>query len=80
MNGLQHQLNEDQIKQIAKKAHGFVGADLGALSNEAAHICLKRSVEAGFTFENKFQITVSSKSPHTPSAHTSLTGQPMYTL
>lgn len=34
-----------QVQQLAVVTHGFVGADLAALCNEAALVCLKRYVK-----------------------------------
>lgn len=39
---MEHSLSELQIQQLAMSTHGFVGADLAALCNEAALVCLRR--------------------------------------
>ncbi|KAJ8449759.1 hypothetical protein Cgig2_001415 [Carnegiea gigantea] len=41
---MQNALEEKQIEHLANFTHGFVGADLVALSNEAAMVCLRRCV------------------------------------
>jgi len=41
---MQSALEEKQIEHVANFTHGFVGADLVALSNEAALVCLRRCV------------------------------------
>ena len=42
--GLRHALTEEQIAALARAAHGFVGADIAALCNEAAMAALRRHV------------------------------------
>ncbi|KAK1571256.1 hypothetical protein Q3G72_014164 [Acer saccharum] len=37
-----HSLSDRQIQYLAMATHGFVGADLAALCNEAALVCLRR--------------------------------------
>lgn len=39
---MDHSLSESLIQNIAMTTHGFVGADLAALCNEAALVCLRR--------------------------------------
>lgn len=41
LSEVDHTLSESQIEHLATVTHGFVGADLGALCNEAALICLR---------------------------------------
>ncbi|KAL2895819.1 hypothetical protein RDABS01_000817 [Bienertia sinuspersici] len=41
-----HSLSFAQIQQLAVATHGFVGADLAALSNEAAMFCLRRVTQS----------------------------------
>nr|TKW00232.1 hypothetical protein SEVIR_8G095200v2 [Setaria viridis] len=42
--GVRHSLNDDELKSIALETHGFVGADLAALCNEAAMCALRRYI------------------------------------
>ncbi|OIW03208.1 hypothetical protein TanjilG_21840 [Lupinus angustifolius] len=41
LSEVDHSLSESQIEHLATVTHGFVGADLAALCNEAALICLR---------------------------------------
>lgn len=38
---MEHSLSDVQVQQLATATHGFVGADLAALCNEAALVCLR---------------------------------------
>ena len=76
--GLRHNLTEYQFQEISKNAHGFVGADLAALCNEAAFNCLRRTIERNLTVADEDEIWVSShllrdflfvKSPVTHTIH-----------
>ncbi|KAK7336417.1 hypothetical protein VNO77_16958 [Canavalia gladiata] len=42
LSEMDHSLSQLQIEHLATVTHGFVGADLAALCNEAALICLRR--------------------------------------
>lgn len=42
LSEVHHSLNDQQIKDLATVTHGFVGADLAGLCNEAAFICQRR--------------------------------------
>ncbi|KAH7521272.1 hypothetical protein FEM48_Zijuj07G0015400 [Ziziphus jujuba var. spinosa] len=42
LGGMDHTLLEMQVQHLARVTHGFVGADLAALCNEAVFICLNR--------------------------------------
>ncbi|XP_015573599.2 calmodulin-interacting protein 111 isoform X1 [Ricinus communis] len=42
----EHSLSDLQVQHLAVATHGFVGADLAALCNEAALICLRRYVKS----------------------------------
>ncbi|CAO2146139.1 unnamed protein product [Urochloa humidicola] len=42
--GVNHSLNGEELKSIAIETHGFVGADLAALCNEAAMCALRRYI------------------------------------
>ncbi|GAV86942.1 LOW QUALITY PROTEIN: AAA domain-containing protein, partial [Cephalotus follicularis] len=42
LSEMKHSLVHLQVQQLATTTHGFVGADLAALCNEAALVCLRR--------------------------------------
>ncbi|KAL5732649.1 hypothetical protein ACOSP7_032004 [Xanthoceras sorbifolium] len=42
LNDTEHSLSDLQVQHLAMATHGFVGADLAALCNEAALVCLRR--------------------------------------
>ncbi|KAF8395748.1 hypothetical protein HHK36_019699 [Tetracentron sinense] len=42
---MDHSLVDMQVQHLASTTHGFVGADLAALCNEAAYVCLRRYVK-----------------------------------
>lgn len=42
MNKLNHNLNNDELESVAQMCHGYVGADLELLVQEAALVCVKR--------------------------------------
>ncbi|GAA0186000.1 primary active transporter [Lithospermum erythrorhizon] len=44
---MEHSLSLTDIQNIATTTHGFVGADLAALCNESALVCLRRYVGSG---------------------------------
>lgn len=46
MRGICHGLGDAEVAALAAAAHGFVGADLAALCNEAALAALRRAVAA----------------------------------
>lgn len=46
LKGLKHSLTEENIDDLAAAAHGFVGADLAAICNEAAMAALRRHISA----------------------------------
>ncbi|CAO2831573.1 unnamed protein product [Amaranthus hypochondriacus] len=46
LDKMEHSLSSSQIQNLAVVTHGFVGADLAALSNEAAMVCLRRCIQA----------------------------------
>ncbi|KAF5191425.1 Atp-dependent zinc metalloprotease ftsh [Thalictrum thalictroides] len=46
LHDLDHSLEDTQIQHLASNAHGFVGADLASLCNEAAMVCLSRHVKS----------------------------------
>ncbi|CAN1271681.1 Calmodulin-interacting protein 111 [Linum perenne] len=43
---MEHCISYSQAKDLAMNTHGFVGADLAALCNEAALVCLRRFTKA----------------------------------
>ncbi|KAF5750308.1 calmodulin-interacting protein [Tripterygium wilfordii] len=42
LSAMPNSLSDNQVQQLAMATHGFVGADLAALCNEAALVCLRR--------------------------------------
>ncbi|KAA8519568.1 hypothetical protein F0562_013808 [Nyssa sinensis] len=44
LSEMEHSLSDMQVQHLAIGTHGFVGADLAALCNEAALVCLRRYV------------------------------------
>ncbi|KAE8704186.1 CIP111 protein [Hibiscus syriacus] len=42
---IDHNISDIQVQQLAMVTHGFVGADLASLCNEAALVCLRRYVK-----------------------------------
>eukprot|EP00873_Tetraselmis_striata_P008262 jgi/Tetstr1/428526/TSEL_001856.t1 len=46
LKGVRHSLSEEQVRKIADSAHGYVGADVAALVNDAALNALRRLVRA----------------------------------
>lgn len=44
LSEMEHCLTDGDLAHLAGATHGFVGADLGALCNEAALVCLRRYV------------------------------------
>ncbi|THG06010.1 hypothetical protein TEA_021328 [Camellia sinensis var. sinensis] len=45
LSGMEHSLTAMQVQHLAMATHGFVGADLAALCNEAALVCLRCYVD-----------------------------------
>ncbi|XP_016507038.2 calmodulin-interacting protein 111 isoform X1 [Nicotiana tabacum] len=52
MSEMEHALLEKDVQDLATATHGFVGADLAALCNEAALHCLREHVESKTCFGN----------------------------
>uniref|UniRef100_A0A7N0TVY8 AAA+ ATPase domain-containing protein n=1 Tax=Kalanchoe fedtschenkoi TaxID=63787 RepID=A0A7N0TVY8_KALFE len=53
LEGREHCLTDGQIWELATSTHGYVGADLASLCDEAALVCLKRSCSfAGVTLDD----------------------------
>lgn len=46
LNGLKHNLTDDELNDIAQNCHGYVGADLDMLVKEAGLSCVKRVITA----------------------------------
>ena len=42
LESLDHNLNDDEILEVAQNCHGYVGADLELLVKESGLICIKR--------------------------------------
>ncbi|KAJ8534317.1 hypothetical protein K7X08_007641 [Anisodus acutangulus] len=49
---MEHALSDKDVQDLATATHGFVGADLAALCNEAALNCLREHVESKTCFGN----------------------------
>ncbi|KAL4587339.1 hypothetical protein LXL04_000208 [Taraxacum kok-saghyz] len=64
----EHHLSDTEIHRLAMTTHGFVGADLASLCNEAAFVCLRRNIhkknhpEKDMFFENNLECSSSSNS------------------
>jgi AAA family ATPase len=52
---MKHSLTNADIEMLASATHGFVGADLSSLCNEAALAALRRNVQRGTRSETNFQ-------------------------
>lgn len=55
LSGMDHSLSDTEVQALASETHGFVGADLAALCNEAAMTALRRHIEftnCGRDFKN----------------------------
>ncbi|XP_027350489.1 calmodulin-interacting protein 111 isoform X2 [Abrus precatorius] len=62
LSEMDHCLPELQIEHLATVTHGFVGADLAALCNEAAFICMQRYVDFKKTY-NSFSDNIKEQGP-----------------
>lgn len=51
MKEMPHSLTKSQIETLARKTHGFVGADLAFLCNEAAMSALRRHISESNNFK-----------------------------
>ncbi|XP_062111914.1 calmodulin-interacting protein 111 [Humulus lupulus] len=49
---MEHSLSDIHVQNLAIATHGFVGADLATLCNEAALVCLRRYANLGRTCNN----------------------------
>ena len=57
MKALKHNLSDEQVEDLAKKAHGFVGADLASLCDEAAYTCLRRVIRDSVSDEAEIWVS-----------------------
>ncbi|KAJ4822841.1 hypothetical protein Tsubulata_026095 [Turnera subulata] len=73
LKGRQSTIPEVQIEELSKATHGFVGADLVALCNEAALVCLRRNAESRAMGDN-FNCSGSSISHEVASSEHALAG------
>ena len=46
LRAISHELSEEELQDLAATAHGFVGADLAALTQEASLAALRRVIAA----------------------------------
>ncbi|KAJ9544127.1 hypothetical protein OSB04_023834, partial [Centaurea solstitialis] len=54
LNEKEHHLSDTEIHHLAMTTHGFVGADLASLCNEAAFVCLRRCIgDESFASSNR---------------------------
>jgi AAA family ATPase len=60
--GVQHSLDDEELKSIAQETHGFVGADLAALCNEAAFCALRRYISLKENSSNTLPASFSAMS------------------
>ncbi|XP_021744535.1 calmodulin-interacting protein 111-like isoform X2 [Chenopodium quinoa] len=54
LDRMEHSLSFTQIQQLAVATHGFVGADLASLSNEAAMVCLRRCIQSNNSIDDLY--------------------------
>lgn len=47
----EHSLSDIEVHYLAKATHGFVGADLAVLCNEAKFICLRRYTDMQISYD-----------------------------
>ncbi|XP_041024643.1 calmodulin-interacting protein 111 isoform X2 [Juglans microcarpa x Juglans regia] len=59
LSEMEHSLSDMQVQHLATVTHGFVGADLAALCNEAALVCLRHYVK----FRNSYHDLDISSTP-----------------
>ncbi|XP_052189572.1 calmodulin-interacting protein 111-like [Diospyros lotus] len=63
LSRMEHSLSDMQVQHLATATHGFVGADIAALCNEAAMICLRRCVyflKSGDASDNRNSVVFES--------------------
>ncbi|CAB4272549.1 unnamed protein product [Prunus armeniaca] len=61
VSAMEHSLSDEQVQHLAIATHGFVGADLAALCNEAGFNCLKRYVKYKYSHDYLHQTSISHK-------------------
>lgn len=61
LDNMDHSLGHSEIENLAMVAHGFVGADLAALCNEAAIACLRRYIEHKSLFDHNVYLKETSQ-------------------
>lgn len=49
LNGMDHALVDSQVQYLASVTHGYVGADLASLCDQAALVCLKCHVKSTYS-------------------------------
>uniref|UniRef100_A0A803NB09 AAA+ ATPase domain-containing protein n=1 Tax=Chenopodium quinoa TaxID=63459 RepID=A0A803NB09_CHEQI len=54
LDRMEHSLSSTQIQQLAVATHGFVGADLDSLSNEATMVCLRRCIQSNNSIDDLY--------------------------
>ncbi|XP_021807884.1 calmodulin-interacting protein 111 isoform X2 [Prunus avium] len=59
VSAMKHSLSDEQVQHLAIATHGFVGADLAALCNEAGFNCLKRSAKYKYYHDYLHQTSIS---------------------
>ncbi|KAL8142988.1 hypothetical protein V2J09_016020 [Rumex salicifolius] len=62
LNKMDHSLVDSEVEHLAMVAHGFVGADLAALCNEAAIACLRRYIEHKRSLDYTFYLKETTQS------------------
>ncbi|KAJ3671598.1 hypothetical protein LUZ60_007677 [Juncus effusus] len=58
MSKMDHSFSASQLNSLASETHGFVGADLAALCNEAALNALRRHINSKGERESSFNVSV----------------------
>ena len=59
LSRMRHALTNADIETLASATHGFVGADLSSLCNEAALVALRRNVQEIVKNETRFEKLIS---------------------
>ncbi|KAJ3184018.1 spermatogenesis associated protein 5 [Gaertneriomyces sp. JEL0708] len=57
LKNVPHELDDQEVENIAKKTHGYVGADLKAVVREAGMACLRRSIKGDGSEQNVCIVT-----------------------
>lgn len=63
MAPLKHNVTEEQTKQLADSAHGFVGADVALLVKEASFLAYRRCIREKLTDMTKVWVDLFPSSP-----------------